>query len=104
MPATCTGCRDGEALAFDFSMAFQPIIELRDGSIFAHEALVRGTAGESASSILSQVTQKNLYAFDHQAGYGAGARHRQPPRATDYRSAYARYGAGYVGRGGLRRG
>lgn len=64
MPETCIGCRDGEALAFDFSMAFQPIIDLRDGSIFAHEALVRGTAGEGAASVLSKVTQKNLYAFD----------------------------------------
>ena len=64
MPAICTGCRDGEAFAFDFSMAFQPIIDLHEGSIFAHEALVRGTAGEGAATILSKVTQKNIYAFD----------------------------------------
>ncbi|MEO1986123.1 MAG: EAL domain-containing protein [Martelella sp.] len=64
MPETCIGCRDGEALAFDFSMAFQPIIDLRDGAIFAYEALVRGTAGEGAASVLSKVTQNNLYAFD----------------------------------------
>ncbi|ARS54389.1 EAL domain-containing protein [Kushneria konosiri] len=45
-------------------MAFQPIVDLENGSVFAHEALVRGVNGESAWSILSQVTPKDLYAFD----------------------------------------
>ena len=41
-------------------MAFQPIINLSTGSIFAHEALVRGTAGESAGSLLSQLKRWSL--------------------------------------------
>ncbi|SPJ34024.1 Blue light- and temperature-regulated antirepressor BluF [Kushneria phyllosphaerae] len=45
-------------------MAFQPIVDLSTGSVFAHEALVRGINGESAWSILSQVTANELYAFD----------------------------------------
>jgi EAL domain-containing protein (putative c-di-GMP-specific phosphodiesterase class I) len=60
----CAGCRDGSALDFDFSMAFQPIIDVETGLPFAYEALVRGTSGESAGSVLSQITEENRYAFD----------------------------------------
>lgn len=60
----CTGCRDGAALDFDFSMAFQPIVALETGAIHAYEALVRGPAGEGAASVLSRVTAENRYAFD----------------------------------------
>nr|WP_189519071.1 EAL domain-containing protein [Kushneria pakistanensis] len=45
-------------------MAFQPIVDLETGNLFAHEALVRGVNGESAWSVLSQVTTQDLYAFD----------------------------------------
>ncbi|SEC29842.1 EAL domain-containing protein [Pseudomonas anguilliseptica] len=60
----CSACRDGQGLDFPISMAFQPIINLSTGTIFAHEALVRGTAGESTGSLLSQLTADNLYTFD----------------------------------------
>lgn len=60
----CAGCRDGAALDFEFSMAFQPIIDIGKGEPFAYEALVRGPGGESAYSVLSQVTEANRYAFD----------------------------------------
>ena len=60
----CGDCRDGEPLGFTFSYAFQPIIDLRAGSIFAHEALVRGTAGAGALSVLAQVNDTNRYRFD----------------------------------------
>ncbi|EAR10853.1 EAL domain-containing protein [Reinekea blandensis] len=46
------------------AMAFQPIVNCRDHSIFAYEALVRGPKGESAGSILNQVTEGNKYSFD----------------------------------------
>ncbi len=62
--APCAGCRDGEQFTFNFSMAFQPIVDLETGLPFAYEALVRGPAGESAASILSRVTEENRYAFD----------------------------------------
>ena len=64
--APCAGCRDGEAMDFDIAMAFQPIVDLQTGAPFAYEALVRGPGGESAASVLSQVTPENRYAFDQQ--------------------------------------
>jgi EAL domain-containing protein (putative c-di-GMP-specific phosphodiesterase class I) len=45
-------------------MAFQPIVDIQAGKVFAYEALVRGVNNESAGSILSQVTPENRYAFD----------------------------------------
>ena len=60
----CVACRDGQALDFPISMAFQPIVNLSSGVIFAHEALVRGSAGESAGSLLSKLNEDNLYPFD----------------------------------------
>lgn len=59
------GCRrcDG-ALDFDFTMAFQPIVDVASGAPFAYEALVRGIDGESAGEILSWVTPGTLYRFD----------------------------------------
>ena len=47
-----------------FSMAFQPIVDTEAERVFAYEALVRGPQGESAYSVLSQVTAENRYAFD----------------------------------------
>jgi EAL domain-containing protein (putative c-di-GMP-specific phosphodiesterase class I) len=63
-PTECSACRDGQGLGFPISMAFQPIVNLSTGAIFAHEALVRGIAGESAGSLLSQLNADNLYTFD----------------------------------------
>ena len=60
----CPGCRDGEALDFAFSMAFQPIVDLRSRTVFAYEALVRGPDGQPAAEVLAKVTERNLYAFD----------------------------------------
>lgn len=59
----CVGCRQG---AFDvpLAMAFQPIVNVIDRNVFAYEALVRGPAGESALSVLTQVNEKNRYGFD----------------------------------------
>ena len=60
----CCACRDGKGLNFPISMAFQPIVDLQRRQIFAHEALVRGSLGESAGSLLAQVSDDNRYAFD----------------------------------------
>jgi EAL domain-containing protein (putative c-di-GMP-specific phosphodiesterase class I) len=62
----CEGCRDGEGFDLPFTMAFQPIVDIGDGSIFAHEALVRGVDGQGAGSVLGQVSDANRYAFDQQ--------------------------------------
>lgn len=60
----CSDCRNLDALGFDFTMAFQPILDVRTGQPWAYEALVRGINGESAFSILSQVNDGNRYRFD----------------------------------------
>lgn len=60
----CRDCRDREPLGIDFSMAFQPIVNLSDQTIFGYEALVRGLEGEGAPSILAQVDDTNRYPFD----------------------------------------
>lgn len=62
----CSGCRDGSALGFDISMAFQPIVDIAAGRVWAYEALVRGGdgAGEGAAQVLARVTPGNRYAFD----------------------------------------
>jgi EAL domain-containing protein (putative c-di-GMP-specific phosphodiesterase class I) len=46
------------------TMAFQPIVDVQQRQIYAYEALVRGVNGESAGTILSQVTDENRYRFD----------------------------------------
>lgn len=60
----CGACSDETALDFDFTMAFQPIIDLQNKKIFAQEALARGLNGESAWAIISQTNDENLYKFD----------------------------------------
>ena len=45
----CNRCKDTEELDFDFSFAYQPIVDFHARAIFAHEALVRGVNGESAA-------------------------------------------------------
>lgn len=45
-------------------MAFQPIVDVRDRSVFAYESLVRGKDGSGAGSVLGQVTESNRYTFD----------------------------------------
>lgn len=60
----CVECRDPAALGFAFTMAFQPIVDLRTRRLFAYEALVRGTDGASAASVLALVNDHNRYRFD----------------------------------------
>lgn len=60
----CAHCRDCNRLDIDITFAFQPIVDVGRGEVFAYEALVRGTGGESAGEILAQVTPDNRYAFD----------------------------------------
>jgi EAL domain-containing protein (putative c-di-GMP-specific phosphodiesterase class I) len=45
-------------------MAFPPIVNITDGSVFAHEALVRGTDGRGAGDILGMICQRNRHALD----------------------------------------
>ncbi len=63
-PAGCSKCNDLEKLDFEFSMAFQPIINVREQAIFGYEALVRGLNNEPASEILDKIVEDNRYTFD----------------------------------------
>jgi EAL domain-containing protein (putative c-di-GMP-specific phosphodiesterase class I) len=60
----CEDCGKAERVGFQFDYAFQPIVDLRGAQVFAHEALVRGPAGESAATVLAQVNEHNRYRFD----------------------------------------
>lgn len=58
----CQGCR--KPLDFDFTFAFQPIVDVASGEIYAYEALVRGIDGAGAGEVLARVNDDNRYAFD----------------------------------------
>lgn len=60
----CAGCRNGVALPVTFTMAFQPIVDVVAGRVFAYEALVRGQDGQSAGDILGQIEPAMIYKFD----------------------------------------
>ncbi len=70
MTTACQGCRQ-EQHPFDIAMAFQPIMDCETGLPFAFEALVRGSGGEGAMSVLAGVTEENRYAFDQQCRVAA---------------------------------
>jgi EAL domain-containing protein (putative c-di-GMP-specific phosphodiesterase class I) len=63
-PLGCKGCLEGGAFPVDFTMAFQPIVDVSAGQVFAYEALVRGLDGSGAHSIVSLADDSNRYAFD----------------------------------------
>lgn len=82
---SCSSCRDLGEDDFALSMAFQPIIDVSQGQVFAHEALVRGIAGESAASQLERVDADNRYRFDQRCRIKAvewGARLNVPARLS----------------------
>jgi len=60
----CASCKNSPELDFEFEYAFQPIVDYKNRSIYAHEALIRGPNGESAYSVLSKVNNNNAYKFD----------------------------------------
>jgi EAL domain-containing protein (putative c-di-GMP-specific phosphodiesterase class I) len=60
----CDGCRNGEGFPVDFTMAFQPIVDVAAGCIWGYEALVRGMDGQGAGAVLAAVTEANRYTFD----------------------------------------
>jgi EAL domain-containing protein (putative c-di-GMP-specific phosphodiesterase class I) len=79
---SCGGCRNSRKLPFSIVMAYQPIIDMKAARVWGYEALVRGTNGESAGAILTQVTDEDRYKFDQlcrvKAIEGAGELFRDP--------------------------
>lgn len=61
---SCRECASGAGLGFDFTMAFQPIVDVAARAVFAHEALVRGPGGEGAGWVFERVHDGNRYRFD----------------------------------------
>lgn len=61
---SCVACKDGGGFDLPITMAFQPIVDIDRGSVFAYEALVRGTGGRGAAAVLETVSPDNRYAFD----------------------------------------
>jgi EAL domain-containing protein (putative c-di-GMP-specific phosphodiesterase class I) len=59
----CSACRVAVALP-EFTMAFQPIVDIETAQVYAYEALVRPVGGGCAQDILSQITADSRYAFD----------------------------------------
>lgn len=57
-------CQMTPGTEMDFSIAFQPIVNLKTKAVFGYEALVRGINNEPASFILEQLNDDNRYAFD----------------------------------------
>ncbi|WP_432695516.1 EAL domain-containing protein [Marinobacterium sp. YM272] len=60
----CAECASSECLDFEFTMAFQPIVNIRTRSVYSQEALVRGLNNEPAGVVFEQVNEGNRYAFD----------------------------------------
>jgi blue light- and temperature-responsive anti-repressor len=48
----------------DFSYAFQPIINTETGTVYSHEALIRGLNNESAYEVLGRHTNGDIDKFD----------------------------------------
>lgn len=61
---TCAECAGGAGLDFDFTMAFQPIVDISSREVFAYEALVRGLGNEPAGEVFRNVNDANRYRFD----------------------------------------
>lgn len=63
-PLGCSKCLQGAGLDFEFSMAFQPIVDTKNKLIYGYEALVRGPNNEPAYTVLDQLNDDNRYYFD----------------------------------------
>ena len=61
---SCVACKDGIGFELPITMAFQPIVDVRNETVFAYEALVRGKDGQGAGEVLACVSSDSRYAFD----------------------------------------
>lgn len=63
-PHPCAACQSDQRLDFEVRMAFQPIVDARDRSIFGYEALVRSEDGGGAAEVIARLRPEQLYRFD----------------------------------------
>lgn len=76
-------------------MALQSIVDIKTKKVFAYEALVRGLVGESAASILGQVSEKNRYGLRvHVCAASSRQRSRGEPCATSVKNGLYPSGIG----------
>ena len=52
---------------FQFSVAYQPIVDIETCSVFGYEALARGCANESAATVFAAIPKDQLHRFDRAA-------------------------------------
>ncbi len=64
LPRACAECQGDQRLDFELRMAFQPVVDARDRSIYGYEALVRTEDGGGAAEVLARVRPDQLYRFD----------------------------------------
>lgn len=69
----CARCaqRGGEAFSAPMRFAFQPIWDLENDCIFAHEALLRDAEGGGPAALFAALTDDNRYSFDQRCRTGA---------------------------------
>ncbi len=63
-PSAPFGADSAAPFPIDFTMAFQPIVDIETRSVYAYEALVRGPQRQTAGEMLGSVAGENMYAFD----------------------------------------
>ncbi len=63
-PAAHFSASPASLIPTDFTMAFQPIVDIETRSVFAYEALLRGPQRQPAREMLGRVAGENMYAFD----------------------------------------
>ncbi len=51
-------------MGFEFSFAFQPIVDVRNKEIISYEALVRGPHGEPSASVFARIPRNYLDCYD----------------------------------------
>jgi len=61
---SCVRCQTPSAFNLEISTAFQPIVNVMTREIYAYEALVRGSEGQSAAWVFEHVSEADHYHFD----------------------------------------
>lgn len=64
LATACTLCHQPASFHLEISTAFQPIVNVITREIFAYEALVRGSEGQSAGWVFQHITASDHYYFD----------------------------------------